>query len=131
VKAATPGLFFFSLNRLTMTSNHQEITPLPRRESSIGDLNTDGNGNEKVEKVEIAHIDHANEVEVDDEATIRGAGDGKPHYTAADAKHSVGLALIDQINAIPSAGDRKVTTKREYWSYIAFGMCSSLTTWLP
>jgi hypothetical protein len=109
-----------------MTSNHHEITGAPRKESSSDAEHYDRDANEKDEKVEIAHIDHDNEIEVDDEATIRGAGDGEPHYTAADAKHSVGLALIDQINTIPSAGDRKVTTKREYWSYIAFGMCSSL-----
>jgi hypothetical protein len=113
-----------------MTSNHQEITSAPRKELSSDAEHYDRDADEKDEKVEIAHIDQANEIEVDDEATIQGAGDGKPHYTAADAKHSVGLALIDQINTIPSAGDRNVTTKREYWSYIAFGMCSSLTTWL-
>ena len=93
-------------------SNHNEITPLPAvsRTGSFAHVDL----NEKSEKHEITHIE-------DDEATIRGTGDGKPHYTAADAKHSVGLALIDQVNTIPSAGDRIVTTKKEYWSYVAFG----------
>jgi hypothetical protein len=93
-------------------SHHNEITPLPAvlRSNSFQHVDL----NEKGEKPEISHIE-------DDEATIRGTGDGKPHYTAADAKHSVGLALIDQVNTIPSAGDRIVTTKREYWSYVAFG----------
>jgi len=93
-------------------SNHNEITPLPAvsRPGSIAPVDL----NEKSEKLEITHIE-------DDEATIRGTGDGKPHYTAANAKHSVGLALIDQVNTIPSAGDRIVTTKKEYWSYVAFG----------
>jgi hypothetical protein len=91
-------------------SNNNEITPLPAQAGSIQQVDL----NEKSEKHEITHIE-------DDEATIRGTGDGKPHYTAADAKHSVGLALIDQVNTIPSAGDRIVTTKKEYWSYVAFG----------
>jgi hypothetical protein len=95
-------------------NNNNEITPLPAisRTGSFAHVDL----NEKSEKHEITHIE-------DDEATIRGTGDGKPHYTAADAKHSVGLALIDQVNTIPSAGDRIVTTKREYWSYVAFGQC--------
>ena len=98
-------------------SKHNEITPLPAI-SRTGSANFEAN---EKEKHEITHIDHAGEI--DDEATIRGTGDNdrKPHYTAADAKHSVGLALIDQVNAIPSAGDRIVTTKKEYWSYVAFG----------
>jgi hypothetical protein len=81
-------------------SNHNEITPLPAvsRTGSFARVDL----NEKSEKHEITHIE-------DDEATIRGA------------KHSVGLALIDQVNTIPSAGDRIVTTKKEYWSYVAFG----------
>ena len=93
-------------------SNHNDITPLPAvsRAGSVHRVDND----EKGEKHEITHIE-------DDEATIRGTGDTKPHYTAADAKHSVGLALIDQVNTIPSAGDRIVTTKKEYWSYVAFG----------
>jgi hypothetical protein len=96
--------------------NHNEITPLPAvsRAGSFAHVDI----NEKSEKHEITHIE-------DDEATIRGTGDGKPHYTAADAKHSVGLALIDQVNTIPSAGDRIVTTKKEYWSYVAFGQYPS------
>lgn len=93
-------------------NNNNEITPLPAisRTGSFAHVDI----GEKSEKHEITHIE-------DDEATIRGTGDGKPHYTAADAKHSVGLALIDQVNTIPSAGDRIVTTKKEYWSYVAFG----------
>lgn len=94
-----------------MTKNDQDITPLSR-------ARTPDDRDVKDEKIEIAHIDHADR---EDEATIRGTGEVKPHYTAADAKNSVGLALIDQVNAIPSAGDRIVTTKKEYWSYIAFG----------
>lgn len=102
------------------TDLNEDITPLPQvRTSSEGQTNQ-YDRNEKDEKIEIAHIDHA-DADADDEATIRGTGDGKPYYTAADAKNSVGLALIDQVNAIPSAGDRKVTTKKEYWSYILFG----------
>jgi hypothetical protein len=102
------------------TNLNEDITPLPQvRASSEGQMDH-YDRNEKDEKIEIAHIDHA-DADADDEATIRGTGDGKPHYTAADAKNSVGLALIDQVNAIPSAGDRKVTTKKEYWSYILFG----------
>jgi hypothetical protein len=97
---------------MSKMSNHIEFTPEPPtpRTGSIQYVDN----NEKGEKHEITHIE-------DDEATIRGTGDGKPHYTAADAKHSVGLALIDQVNTIPSAGDRIVTTKKEYWSYVAFG----------
>ena len=95
-------------------SNNHEITPLPAisRTGSFAHVDL----SEKSDKHEITHIE-------DDEATIRGTGDAKPHYTAADAKHSVGLALIDQVNTIPSAGDRIVTTKKEYWSYVAFGQC--------
>lgn len=102
-------------------SKHNEITSLPAI-SQTGSANFEAT---EKEKHEITHIDHAGEI--DDEATIRGTGDNdrKPHYTAADAKHSVGLALIDQVNAIPSAGDRIVTTKKEYWSYVAFGECPS------
>jgi len=102
-------------------SKHNEITPLPAI-SRTGSANIEAT---EKEKHEITHIDHAGEI--DDEATIRGTGDNdrKPHYTAADAKHSVGLALIDQVNAIPSAGERIVTTKKEYWSYVAFGECPS------
>jgi len=93
-------------------SNQNDITPLPAvsRTASLQHIEL----NEKDQKQEISHIE-------DDEATIRGTGDSKPHYTAEDAKHSVGLALIDQVNAIPSAGERIVTTKKEYWSYVAFG----------
>lgn len=95
-------------------SNNHEITPLPAisRTGSFAHVDLD----EKSDKHEITHIE-------DDEATIRGTGDANPHYTAADAKRSVGLALIDQVNTIPSAGDRIVTTKKEYWSYVAFGQC--------
>ena len=95
-------------------SNQNDITPLPAvsRTGSLQHIEL----NEKDQKQEISHIE-------DDEATIRGTGDSKPHYTAEDAKHSVGLALIDQVNAIPSAGERIVTTKKEYWSYVAFGEC--------
>jgi hypothetical protein len=93
-------------------NNNNEITPLPAISRTRSFAHVDLN--EKSEKHEITHIE-------DDEATIRGTGDGKPHYTAGDAKHSVGLALIDQVNTIPSAGDRIVTTKKEYWSYVAFG----------
>lgn len=99
-------------------SSHNDITPLPAisRAGSVHHVDND----EKGEKHEITHIE-------DDEATIRGTGDAKPHYTATDAKHSVGLALIDQVNTIPSAGDRIVTTKKEYWSYVAFGQYLSPT----
>lgn len=92
----------------------QEITPLPRvqsRTSSIGVTDD--------KKDEITHLEYPNNNDNDvEEATI---GDHKPHYTKEDAKHSVGLAIIDQVNTIPLAGDRKVTHWKEYWSYILFG----------
>lgn len=71
--------------------------------------------NKDREKVDIDHVE---------EATIGGGETDygmNPHYTKEDAQHSVGLAIIDQVNAIPSAGERKVTHWKEYWSYILFG----------
>lgn len=38
----------------------------------------------------------------------------------AGAAQSVGLALIEQTNVIPTTGARKVTTQWEYWTYCAF-----------
>jgi hypothetical protein len=38
----------------------------------------------------------------------------------AGATTSVGLALIEQTNVLPTTGARKVTTKWEYWTYCAF-----------
>lgn len=58
------------------------------------------------EKVDVAHADH---VAVD------------LHTGAAK---SVGLAVIGQIHTIPTTGERKVTSKFEYWSYCAF--CESI-----
>lgn len=88
-----------------------EITALPR-EQSRSNASLVG---EKEKDIEIAHVEHGIE-----EATL-GGDDRNPHYTREDAKHSVGLAIIDQVNTIPSAGERKVTHWKEYWSYILFG----------
>lgn len=101
-----------------MSSAVNEITPLPhvRSRSPVS-----ATGDEKKDDIELAHIEHDHGAE---EATLGGG----PHYTKEDAKHSVGLAIIDQVNAIPSAGERKVTNWKEYWSYILFGRSPFLTT---
>jgi len=38
----------------------------------------------------------------------------------AGAHKSVGLAVIGQTHTIPTTGERKVTTKMEYWTYCIF-----------
>jgi hypothetical protein len=53
------------------------------------------------EKVEISHADH-------------------PVDLKAGGAKSVGLAVIGQTHTIPTTGERKVTSKFEYWSYCAF-----------
>lgn len=36
--------------------------------------------------------------------------------------HNVtGLAVVEQGHTIPTTGDRKITTKWEYWSYCLYG----------
>ena len=99
-----------------MTPHPTETTPeiapaLPRVQSRISLADDE-------KKDDITHIEHGEGDNDLEEATI---GDHKPHYTREDAKHSVGLAIIDQVNTIPSAGERKVTHWKEYWSYILFG----------
>ena len=90
-----------------------EITALPRVQSRPSSFRDED------KKDEITHLEHGTDHDQDvEEATI---GDHKPHYTREDAKHSVGLAIIDQVNTIPSAGERKVCHWKEYWSYILFG----------
>ena len=99
-----------------------EITPaLPRVQSRASSFRAgDDEKKDEIIHVEHGHGDHDNDIE---EATI---GDRKPHYTREDAKHSVGLAIIDQVNTIPIAGERKVTHWKEYWSYILFGQSTPL-----
>ena len=51
------------------------------------------------------------------------------HPTLNDAHHSVGLAVIEQKSTIPQTGERKVTSKSEYWWYIIW--CASQHTSFP
>lgn len=53
------------------------------------------------EKAELSHVDDAVDLK-------------------AGAHKSVGLAVIGQTHMIPTTGDRKVTTKMEYWTYCIF-----------
>lgn len=98
-----------------LVDSTQEITPALLRVHSLPSSLRAGDDDKKDEIMHVEHGDHDNDIE---EATI---GDHKPHYTREDAKHSVGLAIIDQVNTIPIAGERKVTHWKEYWSYILFG----------
>jgi len=53
------------------------------------------------DKVEMSHVDDALDLK-------------------AGAHKSVGLAVIGQTHTIPTTGERKVTTKMEYWTYCIF-----------
>jgi hypothetical protein len=62
-----------------------------------------------IEKPELSHVDDTVDLK-------------------AGAHKSVGLAVIGQTHTIPTTGNRKVTTKVEYWTYCIFCMsilCSS------
>jgi hypothetical protein len=53
------------------------------------------------EKIEMTHLDETLDLK-------------------AGAHKSVGLAVIGQTHTIPTTGERKVTTKIEYWTYCIF-----------
>jgi hypothetical protein len=53
-------------------------------------------------------------------ATSRSRVNPVHHPTLNDAHHSVGLAVIEQKSTIPQTGERKTTTKWEYWLYIIY-----------
>jgi hypothetical protein len=53
------------------------------------------------EKIEMTHLDETLDLK-------------------AGAHKSVGLAVIGQTHTIPTTGERKVTTKMEYWTYCIF-----------
>ena len=42
--------------------------------------------------------------------------ESSPEYL--NAHESVGLAVIEQRHIIPITGERKITTKKEYWAYV-------------
>lgn len=56
---------------------------------------------QSMEKPELSHVDEAVDLK-------------------AGAHKSVGLAVIGQTHTIPTSGNRKVTTKVEYWTYCIF-----------
>lgn len=37
------------------------------------------------------------------------------------AHNITGLAVVEQGNVIPTTGERKITTRKEYWCYCLFG----------
>jgi hypothetical protein len=59
--------------------------------------------NQDTEKPELSHVDETVDLK-------------------AGAHKSVGLAVIGQTHTIPTTGNRKVTTKVEYWTYCIFCM---------
>lgn len=44
----------------------------------------------------------------------------KAKHNATTAKGAAGIAIVEQGHAIPSTGERKVTTRWEYWSYCLY-----------
>jgi hypothetical protein len=66
------------------------------------------------------HASNIQDVETKDQAYITTTDAEHPVDLKAGVSTSVGLALIEQTNVIPTTGARKVTTKWEYWTYCAF-----------
>lgn len=65
-------------------------------------------------------------IQDDPDQKVEASHDVHPVDLKAGAAKSVGLAVIGQTHTIPTTGERKVTSKFEYWSYCAF--CKSFAT---